>query len=317
MTKRYTKLYLASHREGHNLSQGNLATETMLSLKTIQRAEKSGIASRRTVDKISSVLGIQIDDLKHPYVEGEASKSTDRDTSASRDSGSYIKRSFSIRSGSSEALGRTSERYGVKQSAIVDLAPALFTLVAEISLAKRKDVVEEISSDLGANDFLSTITKKAAHLDGFFGVSEIYLMNGIDAEETSIEQLDIRCLSEVFDMNWGYGDDPFVAMLNELASDITDETLGAFEQDVDDRISFRCCEGKRELEIRGEFEEHPEWAQHVIDGEITHGVAKEALKKDSPAIILAALFENLTPSERQSLTDEISKDRSEGGEDGQ
>ena len=132
----------------------------------------------------------------------------------------------------------------------------------------------------------------------------------------SIKQLDIRCHSEKIDWDWPSDeDDPFIATLKDLASDIPDQILGAFEPDVEDRISFRCCEGERESEIRAEFEEHPDWAQHVIDGEIPHEVAKQYIERGDSHLVLKALLENMTEAERQKITDELLSFMTNGGED--
>lgn len=63
MEMKLDKAKLKQHRESKAWSQSHLAEVSGISLRTIQRIEKSGIASPESVKSICATFGIQIDDL--------------------------------------------------------------------------------------------------------------------------------------------------------------------------------------------------------------------------------------------------------------
>jgi transcriptional regulator with XRE-family HTH domain len=283
------------HRNALKLTQENLADETGFHLKTIQRAESTGKASSKVLHRIATALKVTLEDLKRPYYLKLATTNieTMEKTPDPNLPASFKRASHSIRSGSAEALRRASERYSVSMAAIVDLAPALFTLFAEMSLAKRGKDLGEVGSALDVLEKSSP-----PHLDNYCGVSEIHLMNAIQAEEESIQELDLRGESSAFSES--AASDPFLDSLNSFSTEIPNEILGEFDATWGDRISYRCCEGDDELEIRKAFREKawPEWAaNYVIDRDISQQIVEEALEQDNFVSVFAAILREGFPAE--------------------
>jgi transcriptional regulator with XRE-family HTH domain len=316
MAEHFNKQCLLRQREAQTISQDALAAAAGVHIKTIQRAEKDGKASIRTLRSICKVLDVSVSVLKNSYVEGAISTSTDRDSPIPSN---LVRSNFTVQKSSRGAMRRTSERYGVKASVIVDLAPALFTLVAEISLARRKNEVKEVQRKIAdAGGLWSSISAETNRLGNMIAISEDVFQNAVNAEEHSIEQLDIRGRSENLSVSFSAdSNDPLVDTLEELASEIPDHILGGFAEATDDRISFKCCEGERENSIRKEFEDHPDWAQDVIDGELPHEVAKEAMQNNDASLVMAAHVDNLSSDEKRRLFEELKIKTPSGGKDEQ
>jgi transcriptional regulator with XRE-family HTH domain len=139
---------LKYYRQQANLSMDALAAKSHLNKSTIQRIERGegGTDPReRTVTELAHALQVSPSDLtsSDPIAITKPAK----DTTA--------KSQLNIRMGSDarNALAFVSARYGVKQATVLHLAPLLFALVAEESLAKRSEQLEklrELGITLGA-----------------------------------------------------------------------------------------------------------------------------------------------------------------------
>ncbi|MCY4040507.1 MAG: helix-turn-helix transcriptional regulator [Gammaproteobacteria bacterium] len=114
-------------------------------------------------------------------------------------------------------------RYGVSKRALVELAPLLFTLLAEGSLQWRKRLLEDMSDALEKSQNLQD---ENPHL--WFGFKEDRHYWGLEAEEESIERLDIlgrhaaQDVGEQYNVKLEDGITPFLNYLRMLVREIGD-----------------------------------------------------------------------------------------------
>jgi len=196
-----------------------------------------------------------------------------------KDAREAVKSSFSIRAGTRPAIRRASSTFGVTQGEIVNLAPALFSLLAERSLAERSEKLSRIEQIAGrVSELLSKISDLAPHLHVAISITGAHLEDAVRLETESIARREVHGVSQdLVDHSYFYGlgdytdwssDDPLLATLCEVVSDTESSLVSDVEMDiVDEQISFRCCEGDEEKRIRNKIGDM--FAENVIDGILT------------------------------------------------
>ena len=107
------------------------------------------------------------------------------------------KSSFSIRAGTHPAIRRASGQFGVTQGEIVNLSPALFSLVAERSLREREGNlprVRRLAEE--ASRRLDQIARIAPYMEMAVSWGQRYVDELATIEAKSIEQREVHGLSE-------------------------------------------------------------------------------------------------------------------------
>lgn len=204
-------------RTEKGLSQQGLADRAKVDKKTIARLEggKGGEARGSTVTEIAKVLDVK------PQVLAE-----DPESEATRDEvfrkHGYLGVKLHLRGATILAYDLVRDRYGVKLWQIIDAAPLLFTLLAEMSLVERRRRLEEM--DAAWKDYSRTVPE---HIN-FAAIPADHDL-GLYAEQDSIAKRDLfGCripeneLCEMYVDNREYDEDrnPFSDFLIKLAKDL-------------------------------------------------------------------------------------------------
>jgi transcriptional regulator with XRE-family HTH domain len=212
-------------RKLRGLSQEALAEKSRVSKKTISRIE-SGSADLeslrpRTVEQIANALGVPAERL----TQAPRSKLKEDLLLAG-----YRRMSVLLDGDAALAFEAVSYRYGIDPEAIVSLAPLLMTLLAEGSLAWRRDTLEEIEQHTSA---LETIARRGSFLA--FAYPHRAEEGGYEEEE-SIQRRDLygshlgQAGQLTHDLYMGNTINPFSDYLAALASDLEP---GVVEIDTD------------------------------------------------------------------------------------
>ena len=142
------------------------------------------------------------------------------------------------------AYDLVSFRYGPTRKEIVELAPLLFVLLAEGSLAWRRERAETVDELIGR---LQDISKQSA----FYGASFLeYVLEGTDHERASIEKADLMG-NDVRREEWGDGYGvPFCDYLCKLAEDLRIAgTVDFYPDDSDATVGFDTIWGAEPYEV--------------------------------------------------------------------
>ena len=125
-------------------------------------------------------------------------------------------------------------RYGVKASEIIAAAPLLFVLLAEGSLAWRREILEEV---VEAFDQADEISKMANHIGVYFATNKAWEYTG--QEESSIKHIDLfgrQVTDESLSEPRLEHANPFVNYLYKLADDL--KAPGVVKVRRDDECAF-------------------------------------------------------------------------------
>lgn len=142
------------------------------------------------------------------------------------------------------AYDLVSFRYGPTRKEIVELAPLLFVLLAEGSLAWRRERAETVDELIGR---LQDVSKQSA----FYGASFLeYVLEGTDHERASIEKADLMG-NDVRREEWGDGYGvPFCDYLCKLAEDLRIAgTVDFYPDDTDATVGFDTIWGSEPYEV--------------------------------------------------------------------
>ncbi|NBZ86058.1 helix-turn-helix domain-containing protein [Stagnihabitans tardus] len=164
----------------------DLAARSKVSEKTIDRildAEDHN-SQTTTVTRLARALGVTPEDLAQPPAPGDLRQQQDPNAYSYR-------HAFTLTGSERLNLDLVGHRYGVSPADILKAAPALYALVAEMSLAKRR-----ADLDLARQ----TRPVVAPHLQGAADMATGRLGEVLCAEEASIARADIfgRHLDKVF-----------------------------------------------------------------------------------------------------------------------
>ncbi|MFZ1415625.1 MAG: helix-turn-helix transcriptional regulator [Defluviicoccus sp.] len=172
---------LKFHRERCGLSQEALADVSKVSKKTISRIERDEIRKprRNTTKQLAQTLGIAEEALCQP-----PEKSLEQEADASESA--YRKLTTHLSPDANLAFAFVEERYGASSEDLIEIAPLLFTIVAEASLNWRREKIKQAED---AFDRLSRIGAAFPHLAFCGGPRREEDMLGI--EDSCIEQQDV------------------------------------------------------------------------------------------------------------------------------
>jgi transcriptional regulator with XRE-family HTH domain len=174
---------LKALREKRRLTLDQLSQLSGVDRGTINKIERTTAKSRRslTASRLASALGVEVTDLTSPSIA---------EADGSRIYGPKSQYNFQMAEDARNALILAADRYNVKPTAILHIAPLLFTWAAEASLQRRKEKLDEIHAGLRALMSLET----PPH------IGEVLLdhWNGdgvLEAERCSIAERDIFALT--------------------------------------------------------------------------------------------------------------------------
>ena len=203
-------------RKARQLGQQGLADRARVDKKTIARIEagRGGEARESTVTDIAKALKV------NPLVLAEGPESEAMREEDLRKHG-YRRASLHFRGETMLAYDLVRDRYGVQMWNVIDAAPFLFTLLAEMSLAERRSRLDEMVAAWEA--YRPTVPEHLRH-DAGGRDSE-----GFQAEEDSIERRDLfgRTIEEEDELEMRandtyYADDrnPFLDFLAKRAEEL-------------------------------------------------------------------------------------------------
>ena len=214
---------LKAHRNNKHWTQEKLAEATKgrdrVSLPTIKRIEsakeESYSANERVAKTLSKALGITTDELSQPPSEDKNFEASLRDIG-------YRPLRTMIDPETSLAFDMVSEIYGVSKRSQIEMAPLLMALLAEASLAWRRERVDEIEEaanrlwNLGGGHFS-------------FANAAYSSVDGAHAERKSIAKRDLfgeHVGDEAFDFGFDPSENnPFADFLEHLAKKTEAKTI--------------------------------------------------------------------------------------------
>ena len=227
---------LKAYRKNKHWTQEQLAEATKgrdrVSLPTIKRIEStkedSYSANDRVAKTLSKALGVTTDELSQ-------SPSEDKNFEASlRDIGYQPLRTM-IDPETSLAFDMVSDIYGVSKRSQIEMAPLFMALLAEASLAWRRERVDEIEEaanrlwNLGGGHFS-------------FAYSAYRSVDGAHAERENIAKRDLfgeNVGNDVYDLGFDPSENnPFADFLEHLAQKIEANTIS-----FDKTLGWKTCEG--------------------------------------------------------------------------
>ena len=216
-THRINPECLTELRKRKNLSRRELAEKSGISARQIVRLETSDALTPvrpTTLKKLAGALGVDGEmltgSLKHLDPEPEYHS---QDIQLSNKISSQVRLAYDL----------VKLRYGASQKDIINLAPLLFVLLAEGSLAWRRQYLQEVEETM---ERLKAFGEERKHL--YFTYQQANLELGLEAEAESIEAGDLRgdTLRNrdddnlMFDVEALYEVAPFADYLIKLSEDL-------------------------------------------------------------------------------------------------
>jgi hypothetical protein len=216
-----------------------------------------------------------------------------------------IRSSFSLDRYSREAIKRGAEWFGTTQGEIVNLAPLLYALVADVSLQRRREALPMIRTlTEQALRSLRDIVKIAPHLAPMIWLLEAKIDDVAAAEQHAIEHHDVHgvhaasgygLVDDALGFNMGQSrpynledlkNSPFRTLLRELHARGGGVSVHAMEDGVyeDD---FAVCESPEQRALYEQIGDH--FARLVISGILSEEEARkqhEDIVGSAPGLIL-------------------------------
>lgn len=202
------------------LTQAALAERAHLGPKTVGRIRLGKELRTANVKKIADALAVSIDELTAPPSADLTEKAEKR---------SELHRVVVDLEGQAiNALTITSKHYHVSEKAILSAAPLMFSILAELSLKRRRDKLEEWKdAALAAMELAPTSHEKSYEYFSIDGIKERIW----DLYYTERDSIAARDLSGGFDgehpelSNTDAPENPFLAMLEDLSSEAGEELM--------------------------------------------------------------------------------------------
>ena len=223
---------LKRSRERARLSQEALAEKSRIGKKTISRIEngKGGNIRAHTIKSLSAALQIKPDDL------AKAPEEITSENPANRMFKAYVDTDVAL------AYALVEHRYKVQYQSLVEMAPLFFTLMAEGSLAWRREKQVQMEEAAGLLGEWAISGGHPSYAVASFKVEE----DGLPEEEDSINSCDL--FGEEFgeradELDYDpYRRNPFSEYLKKLVADIGHGNPGYEDilelQSIDDRDDF-------------------------------------------------------------------------------
>lgn len=214
------------------LTQARLAERANVSAKTISRILTGvGNTNKTSMERVAAALDTTPEGLAVPLDDAER-----RESDKQLKEANFHRTSFYLRGTTTLNYALVEERYGLSAMAVIDAAPALLTLLAEMSLAERR---RRLATYKDAFDAAAEMAPK--HLLRVRGAWTDF-DNACCDEEEALEKHDLSGGSISAD-GWVEGDDDtgdlFVAFLRHLSEGIDAEVLefpGGTAASIDSRI---------------------------------------------------------------------------------
>ena len=198
-------------RQRKKLSRPQLAEMSKVNERTIQRLEKEPQPSRKkTLERLATALDVKLDVLTGEKPLPESSKVPD---SERIQIGAQIAPKVKL------AYDLIKRRYGVSATEIITMAPLFFALLAEGSLAWRREKLKELKEGID----------RLKQIDGFWREYNVHLFaltvdnNDIEAEKDSIAKADLfgehllGCMTYDLDPST---DNPLASYLRQLKDEL-------------------------------------------------------------------------------------------------
>ena len=213
-------------RKAKNLSRAALSGLSNVSVRTIQRLEnpaerRSNNPRGNTLARLARALqvepGVLTGDLPLPD-SGKAPASEPRRVQVSAEIAPKARLAYDL----------VKKRYGVSATEIINMAPLFFALLAEGSLARRREKLEEAGEAISR---LDQMRDEVGHW--IFGGATTVALNANTLEKESIAKADLfgehlfsdthgTITDEPFDPSTG---NPFTSYLSRLAADLDDRAV--------------------------------------------------------------------------------------------
>jgi transcriptional regulator with XRE-family HTH domain len=218
---------LSNRRKKLRLTLDKLADDSNVNRQTIHRIESGARSTVRanTAEKLAKALRCSVEELqREPTVAPDVPASDSSDLGNS----GLSQVSHRVDPAIKNALWLVARHYRISEADIIRLAPLLFTLVAEDSLAHREDTVKEFKTHLMRAEELAPSLR---HMPPAFIYPSNRCGEGVDAEIESVETHDIfgdhvnDTLGD-YDLSSDYSsdtDNPFAAFLQRYAHRFPDE----------------------------------------------------------------------------------------------
>ena len=198
-------------RQRKKLSRPQLAEMSKVNERTIQRLEKEPQPSRKkTLESLATALGVKSGVLTGELPLPESGKAPD---SERIQIGAQIAPKVKL------AYDLIKRRYGVSATEIITMAPLFFALLAEGSLAWRREKLKELKEGID----------RLKQIDGFWREYNVHLFaltvdnNDIETEKDSIAKADLfgehllGCMTYDLDPST---DNPFASYLRQLKDEL-------------------------------------------------------------------------------------------------
>ena len=208
---------LRALREQKGLSRLKLAEQSGISERTIQRLENEPHRSQKsqghTLNNLAKALGVK----EKPGVLTGDLPLPNSDKTPTGDNSDRVQMGAQVAPKTRLAYDLIKRRYGVNVTDIINMAPLFFALLAEGSLAWRREKLKE------AEEAFSRLRK----IDGFWSGGSAYLQHGMDegasGEEESIDKADLFGEHLYDDMGKPFDsskNNPFTYYLRKLANEL-------------------------------------------------------------------------------------------------
>ena len=198
-------------RQRKRLSRPQLAEMSKVTERTIQRLEKEPQPARKkTLERLATALGVKPGVLTGELPLPESGKAPD---SERIQIGAQVAPKVRL------AYDLLKRRYGVSATEIISMAPLFFALLAEGSLAWRREKLKELREGID----------RLKQIDGFWREYNVHLFaltvnnNDIETEEASIAKADLfgehllGCMTYDLDPST---DNPFASYLRKLKAEL-------------------------------------------------------------------------------------------------
>jgi transcriptional regulator with XRE-family HTH domain len=202
---------LETELERRGLSQNDLADLSGVSAKTISRIKKGGRQNSSTIKRIASALG------KSPEALAAAPDETSRREAEVflRKAGFRRLRSY-IDGQTALSFSLVEDRYRVSATALIEAAPLLFTLLAEMSLADRRTRLAAFRAAAQA-----MLDAAPSHLI----CPNFQIADAIESEEASIDARDLTGTPIDGALRFDDDDNLFVEYLKGLSAAVDPEAI--------------------------------------------------------------------------------------------
>ena len=210
---------LLKARKRQRMTQQQLADFVGCTKDTVSRWE------RGTTRRVRSHLRLRLCEALRTEWSGLC-EPPDRDADNPQESTGRTRVKVSIEKRVQTALRLVAARYDVRSGEVLEVAPLLFLIVAELSLLERKRRLEEINTAL--HDAEEKLLENCAHLGGAITAKSISAEDQLIQEEESLAKRDVFGRSIKYEY-WEEGNKgPFVHFVSELAKSLPKDAVDKY-----------------------------------------------------------------------------------------